>query len=75
VRCFGLALVLSGLSGLSFGLSGLSGLGLSALNWAAACAFAAAVMLTSSHLSSRAARSPSTTLPPRSEATVSKHRE
>jgi hypothetical protein len=47
---------------------------LSAWNCAAACAFAAAVMLTSSRLSSRANKSPSTTLPPRSEAIVSKQR-
>jgi hypothetical protein len=74
VRSLGLALCLSGLSGLSFGLSGLSGRGLSALNYAAACVFATAVMLTSNRLSSMADMSPSTTLPPRSEAMGSKHR-
>jgi hypothetical protein len=74
VRSLGLALCLSDLSGLSFGLSGLSCRGLSALNWAVACAFAAAVMMTSSRLSSRVDRFPSATLPPRSEAMVSKER-
>jgi hypothetical protein len=48
LRSLGLALFLSGLSGLSLGLSGLSSQGLSALNFVDACAFAAAVMLTSS---------------------------
>jgi hypothetical protein len=68
VRSLGLALCLSNLSG----LSGLYGRSLSALNCTVACAFA--VMLTYSSLSSSADESPSTTLPPRSAAMVSKLR-
>jgi hypothetical protein len=75
VPSFGFALFLSALPGLALFLSSLSDLGLSALKCADTCAFATLVMLTSSRLSSMADKSPSTTLPPRSEEMESKQRE
>jgi hypothetical protein len=67
-----MALFLSVMSGFSPGLSGFSSRGLSTLNCAVACAFKNDVMLTSSRLSLSDDMSPSTTLPPRSAAMVSK---